>query len=175
MENIVANSNFKPIMKMLVEEAIKKLEESTVYSSWVRPNDKDLELEYKVEYDIKPLKAMTVNAFPTVESFKKAAKSAKVIKLTPNIDSKIAYRSRTKTKEQILNLIRGYASYPQFRNEKTIDAIYDAFEKNKPMTMPIVLKMPDGSMRIMGGNTRADISIQMGVIPQAILIEVPTR
>lgn len=161
-------------MESLVEEVIQKLDEEVkAYTSWVRPNDKDLELEYKIEYEIKPLKAMTNNAFPTVDSFKKAAKAAKVINLTPNVDSKIAYRSRTRTKEQILNLIRGYASYPQFRNEKTIDNIYKAFEENKPMTMPIVLKMPDGSMRIMGGNTRADIAAQLGITPQAILVEVP--
>jgi hypothetical protein len=170
----MASPNFKKVMESLVEEVIQKLDEEVkAYNSWVRPNDKDLELEYKIEYEIKPLKAMTNNAFPTVESFKKAAKAAKVIKLTPNVDSKIAYRSRTRTKEQILNLIRGYASYPQFRNEKTIDNIYKAFEENKPMTMPIVLKMPDGSMRIMGGNTRADIAAQLGITPQAILVEVP--
>lgn len=170
----MTNPNFKKVMESLVEEVIQKLDEEVkAYDSWVRPNDKDLELEYKIEYEIKPLKAMTNNAFPTVESFKKAAKAAKVIKLTPSVDSKIAYRSRTRTKEQILNLIRGYASYPQFRNEKTIDNIYKAFEENKPMTMPIVLKMSDGSMRIMGGNTRADIAAQLGITPQAILVEVP--
>jgi hypothetical protein len=170
----MTSPHFKKVMESLVEEVIQKLDEEVkAYTSWVRPNDKDLELEYKIEYEIKPLKAMTNNAFPTVDSFKKAAKAAKVIKLTPNVDSKIAYRSRTRTKEQILNLIRGYASYPQFRNEKTIDNIYKAFEENKPMTMPIVLKMPDGSMRIMGGNTRADIAAQLGITPQAILVEVP--
>jgi hypothetical protein len=170
----MSNPKFKMVMESLIEEVVQKLdEEAKAFNNWVRPKDKDLELEYKIEYEIKPLKTMTNNAFPTADSFKKAAKAAKVIKLTSSVDSKIAYRSRTRTKEQILNLIRGYASYPQFRNEKTIDAIYKAFEDNNPMTMPIVLKMPDGSMRIMGGNTRADIAIQMGIVPEAILIEVP--
>ncbi len=161
-------------IKNLIEEMIKeRLFEAVKFDNWVRPTDKDLELEYKIEYEIKPLKNMTGNAFPTVDDFKKAAKAAKVLKMTPSVDSKIAYRSHTKTKKDIISLIKGYASYPQFRNEKTIDAIYKAFEENKPMTMPIVLKLADGSMRIMGGNTRADIAVQLGITPEAILIEVP--
>jgi len=166
----------KSIIESIVKDEVLRLsEDAKDFTNWVRPKDSDLELEYKIEYDIKPLKAMTNNAFPTVDDFKKAAKSAKVIKLTASVDNKIGYRSRTKTKAQIISLIKGYASYPQFRNEKTIDLIYKGFEDNKPMTMPIILKMPDGSMRIMGGNTRADIAIQMGVIPEAILIEVPKK
>jgi hypothetical protein len=163
-------------LKQLVEQMIReKLDENVKYNNWVRPTDKDLELEYKIEYEIKPLKAMTGNAFPTVEDFKKAAKKAKVLKMTPSVDSKIAYRSHTKTKEDIISLIKGYASYPQYRNEKTIEGIYKAFEENKPMTMPIVLKFPNGKMRIMGGNTRADIAVQLGIVPEAILIEVPAK
>lgn len=151
------------------------INEAKSYTGWVKPTPKDLELEYKVEYSIKPLKAMTNDAFPTFKDFLDAANRGKVISVTPQIDRQIGYRSRTKSKEQILNLIRGYASYPQFRNENTIEAIYKAFEDNTEMTMPIVLKMPDGSMRIMGGNTRMDIAIQMGVTPKVLLIEVPKK
>lgn len=151
----------------------RALMEGIDYNNWVRPTDKDLELEYKIEYEIKPLKRMTNNAFPTVNDFKQAAKNAKVISLTPDVDRRIAYRSRTRTKEQIISLIKGYASYPQYRNEKTIEGLYNAFKNNEPMTMPIVLKMPDGTMRIMGGNTRADIAIQLSIVPKAILVEVP--
>lgn len=89
------------------------------------------------------------------------------------LTKKIEYRSKTKTKSAILSLIRGYASYPQFRNEKTIEAIYDGFKTNKPMKMPLVLRFPDGRMRIMGGNTRMDIAIQSGVTPRVLLIDVP--
>jgi hypothetical protein len=76
-------------------------------------------------------------------------------------------------KEQILNMIKGYASYPEFRNEKTIDDIYDGFENNRPMKMPFVLQFPNGNMRIMSGNTRADIANQLGITPKALLIQVP--
>ena len=150
-------------------------EKATSYNAWVKPSDKDLELEYKIEYDIKPLKAMTNNAFPSVDDFKKAAKAGKVIEVTPAIDRKIAYRSHTPNRDAIIRLIKGYASYPQYRNEKTIDAIYKAFENNTEMTVPIVLEMPDGSMRVMGGNTRMDIAQHSGVNPKVLLIKVPSK
>ena len=143
------------------------------FTNWVKPSTKDIELEYKVEYEIKPLKQVTNDAFPTVNDFKKAVKKAKVVDITPAMDRKIAYRSRTKSKSQIISLIKGYASYPEFRNEKTIDAIYDGFKENKPMKMPLILKFPDGSLRIMSGNTRTDIAQHLGVTPKALLIEVP--
>lgn len=150
------------------------LSENKKFSNWVKPSKDDLELEYKIEYDIKPLKGLTGNAWPTVKDFLDSVKKAKVVTVTPAMDRKIEYRSNTKSKEEILSLIRGYASYPQYRNEKTIDAIYKAFEDNKPMKMPIVLLMPNGNMRIMGGNTRLDIAIQLDVSPKVLLVEVPS-
>lgn len=149
------------------------MENKIKFTNWIRPSDKDIELEYKIEYQIKPLKGQTNNAFPTVNDFKKAVKKAKVIDITPALDRKIEYRSKTKSKSQIINLIKGYASYPEFRNEKTIDMIYQGFEENKPMKMPFIIKFPDGRLRIMSGNTRTDIAQQMGVTPKAILIEIP--
>jgi len=148
-------------------------EKVTGFTNWVRPSDKDIELEYKVEYEMKGLGGLTNDAFPTVNDFKKAVKSAKILKITPAIDRNIEYRSRTKTKQQIINLIKGYKSYPQFRNEDTVEAIYQGFRDNNPMKMPFVLKFPNGSMRIMSGNTRTDIAMQLGVTPEAVLIEIP--
>lgn len=150
-------------------------EEKVNFTNWVVPSDKDIALEYKIEYEIKPLKQMTGNAFPTVEDFVKAVKRAKTINITPAVDRKISYRSRTKSKDQIINLIKGYASYPEFRNEKTVEAIYKAFRDNKPMKMPFILKFPNGEMRIMSGNTRTDIAQQLGITPKGILIEVPSK
>lgn len=150
-------------------------EEKVRFTNWVKPSDKDIELEYKIEYEIKPLKQVTNDAFPTANDFKKAVKKAKVISITPALDRKIEYRSRTKSKSQIISLIKGYASYPEFRNEKTIEAIYDGFRENNPMKMPFILKFPDGRLRIMSGNTRTDIAQHMGVTPKALLIEVPSE
>lgn len=143
------------------------------YNNWVRPSEKDLEHEYKIEYLIKPLKDMTGNAFPTLDSFLKAAKNGKVISVSKNEDNKIQYRSHTKSKEELIRLIKGYASYPQYRNEKTIEALYSAFLNNGEMTMPIVLEFKNGSRRIMGGNTRMDVAQHLGIVPKVLLIKIP--
>jgi type IV secretory pathway VirB9-like protein len=148
------------------------LQEKIQFNNWIIPSDKDIELEYKIEYDIKPLKRITNDAFPTVNDFKEAVKSGEVVNVTKSFDRKISYRSRTKSKEEIISLIKGYASYPEFRNEKTIEAIYEAFKDNKPMKMPFIIEMPNGKMRIMSGNTRLDIAQQLGITPKAILIKI---
>jgi hypothetical protein len=152
-----------------------KEEKVRSFTNWISPSDEDIALEYKIEYEIKPLKKMTNDAFPTLADFKTAVKNAKAVKLTPSLDSKVQYRSRTSSKEQIINLIKGYASYPQFRNEKTIESIFQGFRDNKPMKMPFVLKMPNGSLRIMSGNTRIDIAIMLGLVPKVLVIEVPQK
>lgn len=144
------------------------------FNKWVRPKESDLKHEYKVEYEIKPLKRMLNDPWPTVSDFLESARKAKIVEITPSMDRRIAYRSRTDSKESLIGLISSYRSYPEFRNEKTVQAIYDAFENNTPMTTPIVLEMPDGSMRVMGGNTRMDIAFQMGVNPKVLLIKVPS-
>jgi hypothetical protein len=158
---------FKDIIRELSEE------KDLSFGNWIKPSLEDIKLEYKIEYEIKPLKNLTNNAFPTVESFIAASKKATVLVVTPSIDKKIAYRSHTRDKNALLSLIKGYASYPQYRNEKTLEAIYNGFKENKPMKMPIVLLMPNGSMRIMGGNTRADVATHLGLNWKALLITVP--
>ena len=102
-------------------------------------------------------------------------KKAKTINLTPAVDRKIEYRSRTKSKEAIISLIKGYASYPEFRNEKTVEAIYQGYRDNKPMKMPFILKFSNGNLRIMSGNTRTDIAQHLGITPKGVLIEVPSK
>lgn len=148
------------------------IQEQTRFSNWVKPDLDALKLEYKVEYQKKPgLQSETNNAFPTERDFLQAARDAKVVEVDKNFDRKIANRSNTGSKEALLSLIRGYASYPKYRNEDTIDALYNGFETNAPMKMPIVLQMPDGGYRVMGGNTRMDVAFQLGIKPKVLLIK----
>jgi hypothetical protein len=158
----------------MIKTFVQYIKENKIdFDNWVRPSPEDIALEYKIEYQIKPLKQMTGDAFPTLQSFASAVSKAKILKVTDAIDRKISYRSHTRSKEALLSLIKGYASYPEFRNEKTIEAIYDGFKQNKPMKMPLVLQFPDGTMRIMGGNTRMDVAKHLGITPQALLVTVP--
>lgn len=144
-----------------------------VYDNWVHPDAESLKHEYRVEYEIKPLKELTGNAFPTFEDFLKAALNGTPTVITPELDATISYRSRTSSRESLLSLIRGYASYPKYRNEETIAHLYSSIEGGLPMTMPIVLRMPGGDLRVMGGNTRMDVAFHLGVNPKALVIEVP--
>lgn len=149
-----------------------QLLEKAKFNNWVMPSVKDLELEYNIEYKIKPLKKMLGDPWPTKEHFLKAASDGEIRTVSKSLNSKISYRSNTASKEQIISLIKGYASYPQFRNEQTIDSIYNGFKNNEPMKTPIVLVLPGGKLRIMSGNTRMDIAFQLGVEVKALFIEV---
>lgn len=160
---------------MTIKNFIAFLNENVRFNNWKRPDENALEHEYKIEYQIKPLKQMTGDAFPTLQSFLLAAKEGKVISVPDSLDNKISYRSHTSSKEQLISLIKGYASYPQYRNEKTIESIYDGFKKNEAMSMPVVLQFKDGSMRIMGGNTRMDVAKHLGITPKVLLIQVPEK
>lgn len=147
----------------------KLILEDTNFTNWKKPNTDEMKLEYKVEYQLKGLS--NYDWFPTVDDFILAIKKAKVIEVDKELDYTIRNRSRTRTKDELLNLIRNYASYPEFRNEKTIDNIYEGFKNNSPMTMPIVLKIGD-KYRIFSGNTRMDIAFQLGINPKVIILPV---
>ncbi len=146
--------------------------ENTNKLKWIRPSNDQIALEYKIEYILKPeLQRITNNAFPSLESFKKAVDSAEVVEVTPSMDKKIQNRSRTENKEELLSLVQGYASWPEFRNVNTIDSIYKAFEKGGEMFMPFVIETKN-EMRVMAGNTRMDVAFQMGINPKVLLIRI---
>jgi hypothetical protein len=160
--------NFQKFLKETRQRSTMKS-----YSGWVRPEKKDLQHEYKVEYEIKSLKGLTGNAWPTFEDFLESANNAEVVEVTPQMDSRISYRSGTQSYDDLLSLIKSYRSYPEYRNEKTLQGLYDAFDRGGDMTMPIVLKFRNGTMRVMGGNTRMDVAFQKGYLPKVLMISVP--
>lgn len=141
-----------------------------MFNNWVHYSRADAELEYRVEYT---LKGNFGNMFPTFADFYKALSQARKEVLDKTADSKIAYRSRTQSKEALLNLIRGYASYPQYRNEDTINNLYKGFETNAKMKMPIVLEFKNGNRRIFAGNTRLDVAFQLGIKPKVLILKEP--
>ena len=135
-------------------------------ATWIKPTEENLKHEFKVEIQLKGN-----DFFDSYDQFKVQADKAAVVELTRDIDRKISYRSRTSSKQQLINLIRSYRSYPEFRNEQTIENLYDRIGAGETMTMPIVLKFKDGSMRVLGGNTRLDVAFQLGVNPKVLMIE----
>lgn len=156
---------FTELFEMLVESAAS-------FNNWVRPSDQVITREYKVEYELKGLGARYGDPFPTAQDFVAAVRNSKVAQISRSLDRMVGYRSGTRTKESLISLLKSYRSWPEFRNEKTVDAIYDGFENNSPMEMPIILKHK-GNMRIFSGNTRADIAFQLDLpFYKAIVVEI---
>lgn len=142
------------------------LKENLEFNNWKLPSLPQLKQEFEREHEMKG------NDFWNSEDeFLDAAKSGKVVTITPEEDQNIDYRSRTTSQEDLLDLIRSYRSYPKYRNEDTIQALYDGFKENKPMDLPIVIEFSDGSKRIFSGNTRMDVAFHLGINPKVLLIK----
>ncbi len=141
------------------------LKESAQYSSWVKPSVDSLKKEFKIEHELKGH-----DFFDSEEEFLEAARKAQVVTITPSEDARIAYRSGTESKEELLSLIKSYRSYPKYRNEKTLENMYNRFEQNETMDMPIVIEFSNGQRRVFAGNTRMDIAFQLGINPKVFLI-----
>lgn len=142
------------------------LKEITEFSNWKMPSLSQLKQEFKIEQEMKG------NEFwDSEEEFLNAVKNGKIVTITPSKDQNINYRSGTESYEELLNLIRGYKSYPEFRNEETLKAIYDGFKENKAMDYPIIIEDAKGNRRIFSGNTRMDIAFQLGINPKVLLIK----
>lgn len=133
---------------------------------WNIPSISQLKQEFRVEHELKGN-----DFFDSEDEFLQAIENGKVITVTPSIDAQIDYRSGTTSKEELLDLIRSYRSYPKYRNEDTIQSLYNAFETNQDIDLPIIIEFTDGSKRIFSGNTRMDIAFQLGINPKALLIK----
>jgi len=136
------------------------------FSNWQMPSESQLKQEFKIEQEMKG------NEFwEDEEEFLNAVKNGKIVTITPSEDQNIDYRSGTESYDELLDLIKGYRSYPEFRNEKTLKAIYDGFKENKAMDYPIVIEDTEGNRRVFSGNTRIDIAFQLGINPKVLLVK----
>lgn len=142
------------------------LKESVQYTSWVKPSVDSLKKEFKIEHELKGH-----DFFDSEEEFLEAARKAQVVTITPSEDARIAYRSRTKSKKELLSLIKSYRSYPKYRNEKTLENMYNRFEQNETMDMPIVIEFSNGRQRVFAGNTRMDVAFQLGINPEVLIVK----
>jgi hypothetical protein len=145
---------------------INLLKEILQFSNWKIPSLSQLKQEFKIEQEMKG------NEFwEDEEEFMDAIKKGKIITITPSEDQDIDYRSGTESYDELLDLIKSYRSYPEFRNEETLKAIYNGFKNNQPMDYPIVIEDETGSRRVFSGNTRMDIAFQLGINPKVLLIK----
>jgi len=136
------------------------------FSNWQVPNLAQLKQEYQREHESKGN-----DFFDDEEEFLKAVNDAKIITITPSDNARIGYRSNTSSYEQLLKLIKSYRSYPKYRNEETLKALYDGFKENNPMDLPIVIEFSNTSRRVFSGNTRMDVAFQLGINPKVLLVK----
>jgi hypothetical protein len=154
-----------PQDKLLLENELNKLGIIS-FSNWVMPSLSQLKQEFKVEQEMKG------NEFwENEEDFLNSIKNGKIITITPSENQNIDYRRGTESYDELLDLIKSYRSYPEFRNEKTLKAIYDGFKNNQPMDLPIVIEFEDGAKRVFSGNTRMDVAFQLGINPKVLLVK----
>ena len=142
-------------------------EDGEGFNSWVVPSDETLKREYKVEIELKGRDHL----FQSEQDFIDRVKAAPIVSVSASEDRIIKNRSRTRNKEELIDLVSSYRSWPEFRNMKTVDAIYQGFENNSQMELPIVIKQP-GRTFILTGNTRMDIAFQMGITPKVLMVEL---
>jgi len=140
--------------------------------NWQMPSEENLEQEYQVEYK-NHLKPAIGDVFPTYESWRDAINQGHIREITPEIDRKIAGRSGTKSKDELLGLIKNYASYPEYRNEATLDNLYSRLANKQRLDMPLIYDDGQGHLRVVSGNTRMDAANQSGIEPHAIIFRKP--
>jgi len=155
---------------MNLHENIQRIREvmgldNNSFDNWVMPSMEDLQREYRIEHEMKGLEA-----FESLDEFLSAVNDGEVVTLTPEEDGEIGGRSHTPDQESLLRLIRRYRSYPEFRNEGTVQAIYDGFKNNNEMILPIVIEYEDGEREIFSGNTRMDVAEHLNITPKVLLI-----
>tara|TARA_R110002051_G_scaffold77031_6_gene140513 strand:+ start:10578 stop:11045 length:468 start_codon:yes stop_codon:yes gene_type:complete len=152
---------------------LKSVLQEASYSAWRMPDSKNLKQEYNVEYK-HHVRDQIGDIWPTYNDFVDDVKKAKKTKVSKSMDRSISNRSRTQSKEQLIRLVKGYASWPEFRNEKSIDKLYSRIENNESLDMPLVLKTNNG-LQVMAGNTRMDVAFQQGVSPTVLVIDVSDK
>jgi hypothetical protein len=139
--------------------------------TWVRPSNQDLMREFNVEHEKKGL-----GFFNSEGDFINAANQGVVRNVTPDLDLTIGNRSFTPTAQDLINLSKGYRSWGSpYRNEGTIQSIYEGLNQGGNMTMPMVIEYGDGFKRILSGNTRMDAARHLGLTPQALFIKAPFK
>jgi len=140
-------------------------------TTWIKPDTEAFKHEHHVEC---VLKGMTFNGkWSEFSDFEADALKGEAVEIDKETDRQISYRSHTRSQEQLLNLLRSYRSWGTFRTEETVQHMYDGFDRRDAMPMPIVLRFKNGSMRVLGGNTRMDVAFQKGINPVVWMVDAP--
>lgn len=140
---------------------------------WVLLDEKTMKMDYD-EYKLKEEKKWRSRSekigakFPFFENFndfKDKLKKSEIIKISDNFDKKIQNRSRTKSIEDLKDLVSSYF-YP-----RDVDRIYNGMINGDKIPLLIIIKGNKG-MWIFAGNTRLDVAGILNFTKKAILIDL---
>lgn len=147
------------------KEAYKKCINAKEFKQWKR--DANLSEEYHYEY----LNHYQYDyRWDDFDAFKTAVKKGKIKKLSEFTHKPSKYTF--KTLEDALSSVRGYQSYPAFRNEHVLLSIKQDFEQNRPLARPIVVQCDEEDIPyVMSGNTRTGIAEMCGIDPEFLVIQ----
>jgi len=139
------------------------------FNSWIIPTEKELRKEYKSEY-IHQIKPKYGDIFPTLQDwYDSIGNTGEVIRL---YGTEIMKRfKRRETMEDLIKLIRKFRSYPKYRNEATVKALYNRFLNNEEIYMPIIYRDKESGLIVVSGNTRINISYMLGIKPEVVCFE----
>jgi hypothetical protein len=148
-----------------------------MYNKWVFPSTQSISNEFDREVVNKNLWLHIDNIPTSKQEFVQLVKKSPVVTVDKNIDFRIEYRSRTKTKDELLNLLKTYKSWGTFRTPETLDALYNKFNNNSELDMPILIgyiRNGNKVVRVLSGNTRMDIAFQLNNEVKAIFVDLTT-
>jgi hypothetical protein len=135
--------------------------------NWVDNSTADLQQEYNVEYQYH-VRHWAGDIWPTFEDFEDAYRAGQTISLSNT--SGISGATMMPV-EDLLDMVKGYRSWPQYRNDKTFQDIIDGIHNGSPMKLPIVLEK-NGRRTIMSGNTRLNLALVLTGSGKAKVVQI---
>jgi len=127
--------------------------------NWVKPN---------IDDEMGELERIVTEEGIEIESLISAFASAKPVVLSDDIWVRLQNSDSYKIKslDQANKLSKRY--------NRDIHSVVDGFKLGRPMKMPVVLELGDGTVTLVGGNTRLMASRAMGIVPTVLWLSLST-
>lgn len=143
------------------------------YKNWVWPSKLDLEKEYNIEWVKKRLSSSIGISFIDASDFvEKIKKHSMEKEFSEGEWNQVTGTTSYHDKNSLRNLLMTYRSWPKYRNDSTLNDIFDGFANNEKMDMPIILHLGNFKYQIMSGNTRGNVALILGFKPKCIVFNL---
>lgn len=131
------------------------------FNNWVSPSADDIKRSYYG--DSVPNNEGAHEYFDSMAKYTKALKEARIIKIEKFGDEYINGRTQLKTQRKLIN---------KFPDKKDmILSLYERFNNNEPVTIPIIVVSESGDRFIVTGNIVMDIAFQLGIEPRVLFVK----